>query len=382
MNSQTERIVDWLSQMVQIPSVNPAQAGPRAGVAGEKAMADFLAAHFRKLGGEVEVEDVLPDRPNVYGVWRGKTDRWVALDVHTDTVSVEQMTDEPFDGRVENGRVWGRGAVDTKASLALILTLLEDLKIAGEKPEPNLLLIATMGEEVDGKGAAAFSEWVRRNEFELDELIVAEPTLCVPVNGHKGVMDVEFVVRGKTAHSSKPHLGQNAIMAAAHLIVALEKEHERLQAVPSTTELGASTLTVSIIQGGTGQNVVPDECRVSVGKRMIPGEEPEEVQAYFEELARENCPLPVDMQMKVGLRAFYQTADSPFVQKLAEWSGQTPSVVPYGTNALAYGDNVAKEIVIFGPGSIDQAHGEVEWIAIGELVKAMGVYERWLGVGK
>jgi acetylornithine deacetylase/succinyl-diaminopimelate desuccinylase-like protein len=175
-------------------------------------------------------------------------------------------------------------------------------------------------------------------------------------------------------------LGKNAITAAAHLIVALEQEHERLQSVPPTTELGTSTLTVSIIEGGMGHNVVPDSCRLWVGKRMIPGEEPEQVLAYFEELAAKSCSLPVEMETRTGAKAFYQTADSPFVQKLAAWSGQTPSVVPYGTNALAYGDNVAKEIVIFGPGSIDQAHGEIEWIVIDELVQAMGIYEQWLGV--
>jgi acetylornithine deacetylase/succinyl-diaminopimelate desuccinylase-like protein len=129
-----------------------------------------------------------------------------------------------------------------------------------------------------------------------------------------------------------------------------------------------------------GHNVVPDTCRVWVGKRMIPGEDPEQQLAYFEALATKNCPLPVEMTTRTGVKAFYQTADSPFIQQLAEWSGQTPSVVPYGTNALAYGDNLAKEIVIFGPGSIDQAHGEIEWIEIEELVKAMGIYEKWLGV--
>jgi acetylornithine deacetylase/succinyl-diaminopimelate desuccinylase-like protein len=306
----------------------------------------------------------------------------VALDVHTDTVSVEQMTDDPFDGRVENGRVWGRGAVDTKASLALILTLLEDLKMAGEKPEPNLIVVATMSEESGGEGAKAFAEWIGRNGIPLDQLMVAEPTDCTPVHGHKGILAMEFEVKGKTAHSAKPHLGKNAITAAAHLVVALEEEHERLQTVPPTSELGPSTLTVSIIEGGKGQNVVPDSCRVWAGKRLVPGEDPEQDLAYFEALAVKSCPLPVAMKTRIGVPAFYQTADSPWIQQLAEWSGMSPSVVPYGTNALAYGGNLAKEMVIFGPGSIDQAHGEVEWVEIAELEKAMAIYEKWLGAGR
>jgi acetylornithine deacetylase/succinyl-diaminopimelate desuccinylase-like protein len=333
------------------------------------------------MGGEVEMEEVLPERPNVYGIWRGQTDRWVALDVHTDTVSVEQMTDDPFDGRVENGRVWGRGAVDTKASLALILAILASLQETGGRPEPNLVVVGTISEETGGEGAKAFAQWIRRKGIALDQLLVAEPTLCVPVHGHKGILAMEFVVRGKTAHSAKPHLGQNAITAAAHLIVALEQEHDRLQTVPPTSELGPSTLTVSLIEGGKGQNVVPDSCHIWASKRMVPGEDLELDLAYFEELAANGCPLPVEMRTRIGVPAFYQAADSAWIQQLADWSGQAPSVVPYGTNALAYGDNVAKEIVIFGPGSIDQAHGEVEWVEIAELEKAMEIYERWLGIG-
>lgn len=381
MENQTERMINWLQQLVQIPSVNPLQQGPRAGVPGEKALAEFLAARFQELGGEVEMEEALPGRPNVYGIWRGQTDRWLALDVHTDTVGVEQMTDDPFDGRIENGRIWGRGAVDTKASLAIILTILQGLQERGEKLQPNLLIVASVSEETGGEGAAVFAQWVRRKGLQLDQLLVAEPTVCVPVHGHKGILAMEFVVRGKTAHSAKPHLGQNAITAAAHLIVALEQEHERLQTVPPTTELGTATLTVSVIEGGNGHNVVPDTCRVWAGKRLVPGEDPEVGLAYFEELAAKSCPLPVEMQTRLGVGAFYQSADSPWIQQLAAWSGERPSVVPYGTNALAYGGDLAKEMVIFGPGSIDQAHGEVEWVEIAELERALSIYKQWLQVG-
>ena len=92
----------WLSRLVRIPSVNPLQAGPTSGVPGEAALATELAACFRSLGADrVELEPLVDGRPNVYAVVRGRTDRVVALDVHTDTVTVENMTDPPFDGRVE-----------------------------------------------------------------------------------------------------------------------------------------------------------------------------------------------------------------------------------------------------------------------------------------
>ena len=89
----------------------------------------------------------MPGRPNVYGIWRGTSARWAALDVHMDTVGVKQMSGDPFGGELRDGRVYGRGAVDTKASLAVALALLEALRRSGSTPETNLLIAATADEE-------------------------------------------------------------------------------------------------------------------------------------------------------------------------------------------------------------------------------------------
>ena len=113
----------------------------------EARLAAEVAHRFRQFGGEVYTEDVLSGRPNVYGLWRRQTDRWLAVDVHMDTVSVEQMTGDPFSGHVADQRVYGRGAVDTKASLAIILALLEELHQTGQKPATNLLISATVDED-------------------------------------------------------------------------------------------------------------------------------------------------------------------------------------------------------------------------------------------
>src|SRR5262245_27116470 len=129
-----EQLVYWLARLVRVPSVSPAHAGPRAGAAGEARLAEALAGWFHDLGGELHLEEVLPGRPNVYSIWRGRTERWAALDVHMDTVGVEQMPGDPFGGEVRGGRVYGRGAVDTKASLAVALALLEQLHRSSAAP--------------------------------------------------------------------------------------------------------------------------------------------------------------------------------------------------------------------------------------------------------
>ena len=154
-----DRLAEWLSRLVQIPSVSPNQSGPQAGITGEAILAAEVTKWFRAFGGNVHREDILPDRPNIYGIWRGRSDRWAAVDVHMDTVGVAQMKGDPFSGDIKNGRVYGRGAVDTKATLAVVLALLEALYEADQTPEPNLLIAATMDEEVGARGAPAFAEW-------------------------------------------------------------------------------------------------------------------------------------------------------------------------------------------------------------------------------
>ena len=375
------RLAEWLSRLVQIPSVAPDQAGPRAGVPGEGRLGDELTTWFRAFGAEVYRQEVLPGRANVYGLWRGRSQRWAAVDAHMDTVGVEQMSDDPFSGRIQDGRVYGRGAVDTKATLAVALALLEAMHHAGQTPEAHVLIAATVDEEVETQGAFAFARWVREKQLPLDQLMVAEPTLCGPVYGHKGLSRLEFRVQGKSAHSSQPQLGQNAVVAAAHLVLALDEEHRRLLAVPPKTTLGPGTLTVSIIHGGAGINVVPDTCTVCVDRRVVAGEQPAEVSAALSELARRSCSLPLSIKVLYEMDAFLQPPDTPWLRQLAEWSGQRPTIAPYGTNAWAYG-GLAHECVVLGPGSIDQAHGHEEWVAISELEKLADIYARWWGISK
>lgn len=373
-----ERCVTWLNRLVQIPSVSPDQAGPRAGTPGEARLADTVVQWFRQLGGEVYSVEVLPGRPNIYGMWRGRSERWIGVDVHLDTVSVEQMLGDPFSGRVADGRVYGRGAVDTKASLAIMLALLERLHQQGQKPVANLLIAATVDEEVGATGAPAAARWIKQRGLTIDQLLVAEPTLCTPIHGHKGVVRLEFQIQGKASHSAQPQLGQNAVVAAAQLVMALQAEHERLQTLPATA-LGHAFLTVTILQGGTGINVVPDHCRLALDRRVVDGENAATVVRDIQQFTQTSCPLPWQVQVQKELDAFYQPADSPWIQQLATWSGRQPEVAPYGTNAWAYAE-VAKERVVFGPGSIAQAHGAEEWVEIAELEKAAALFARWWGI--
>ena len=384
MSRGTEHLASWVSRLVQIPSVNPLHAGPRSGEPGEARLARSLADWFTDMGADsVELVDVVEGRPNVYGIWEGTSDKWVVLDAHTDTVTVEHCTGDPFDGRIADGRVYGRGAVDTKASLGVMLAVLEQARAKGLRPVPNLVVVGSISEEAGGLlGARGFREWADARGLRPDEVIVAEPTMCEPIHGHKGGASLEVEVRGRAAHSANPHLGQNAITGAATLVLALDAENQRLQSLAAPTEVGNGTLTVTLVKGGTGGNVVPDSCSLTVGRRIAPGENNAEVVAHLKQLIERECPLPVEFtRTYVGAPAFYRSPDSDLVQRLAEWAGTQPAVAAYGTNALRY-EGFADQMVVFGPGSIDNAHTAVEWVEIEQLELCAEVFTRWLGLDR
>lgn len=390
MDVDGRALADSLTDLVQIPSVNPLHAGPRAeehGPIGEGAIALRLAQRFEMCGSdEVILDEVRPGRPNVYGRFRGRSDRLVVLDVHTDTVTVEHMTDPPFDGRIEHGSVWGRGALDTKATMGVMLAMLDAWHRDGLRPDATLLLVGSIGEEAGGLlGATRFRPWAEQRGLPIDQILVAEPTEFRPIHGLKGLVLIEVTARGTAAHSARPDLGVNAIEAMAPVIAAFVAEHERLQTLPPATELGNGTVSVTQVSGGTGGNVIPDRCSISVGRRIVPGEDPGEVLEQMSAVARVACPVPCEITSLLpptpdggpGSSAFYQRPDAGFVRFLARACGTGPTVAPFGTNALRY-SGLANELVVFGPGSIEHAHQSTERIAIADLTRLASVLAAWL----
>jgi acetylornithine deacetylase/succinyl-diaminopimelate desuccinylase-like protein len=369
----------WLARLVSIPSVTPTNALSRPELAGEGRIAAAVADWFRALGAEVIIDEVLPGRPNVYGIWRGRSDRWLGLDAHLDTVGVDQMPGDPFSGAIQDGRVYGRGAVDTKASLGVALAVLEELQQAGKQLDDTLLVAATVDEEVGATGAPAFARWAQQRQLHFDQLMVAEPTRCAPVYGHTGVVRLELSVQGIAAHSSQPRQGKNAVSAAAQIVLGLDQEYARLLSLPPTP-LGHGALSVTLISGGRGINIIPDTCRLSLDRRLVVGERPAAVQAALIDLILQTSSLPVEAETLLAHGPFWQEPSDPWVQQLATWGGRAAEVAGYGTNAYAYPE-IANACVVLGPGSIDQAHGSDEWVEVAELERLAAIYRRWWGVG-
>ena len=376
-----QSMAELLSEMVRIPSVNPMHHGPRSGTVAEADMANWVAQRAEALGAEVELDEIEPGRPNVYARFVGRTERMLAVDVHLDTVGVEHMEGDPFDGRITEGRVWGRGAVDTKATMAVVLAVMGEMTAAGVQPMSTVELVGTISEEGGGlAGASAYRDRLLERGERREQIVVAEPTMCAPVYGHKGGLGLEVEVEGRAAHSSKPHLGINALSAGARIVAAIDVEQERLANQREVGALGAGTASVNEMSGGRERNIVPDHCELYVGRRIADREDYESESARLTELIRAAAlPARVKVQLANGFgsNAFFQAPGSDLVTALAEMSGHGPAVADFGTNALRYGE-VADQIVVFGPGSIDQAHQAIEWVEIAELERAAAVYRQLL----
>ena len=374
-------VAERVAELVQIPSVNPLQAGPISGDDGERSISSWLADRADALGADVTVDEVIDGRCNVYARFEGNTDHAVTVDVHLDTVGVEHMQGDPFDGRIEDGRVYGRGSVDTKATLAIVLFVMEEILSEGGRPLPTVNLVGTVSEEMGGLiGAERYRDWLIERGQKVDQLVVAEPTMCAPVHGHKGGVGLEVLVHGHAAHSSKPELGANALSAGARIVVAVDREQARLAAQTALTAVGNGTVSVTELQSGLARNIIPDACELYVGRRIAPGEDVKEVQDALYDLIRDAAsPLEASIETAYGegSAAFYQDPTSPLVLDLARLADQEATTAEFGTNALKYGP-IADECVVFGPGSIDQAHQAIEWVDIAQLERAVDIYRAWL----
>ena len=371
-------VIDTLAALVRINSVNPAYGDGGT----EENVVPFIREFFSSRGIETFTQEVFPGRHNIIARLPGKTSRRIVFEAHMDTVSIKGMTIEPFDPVIENGRMHGRGSVDDKAGLAAMMHAVASLKEDGITPECEVWMAAVVDEEYSFRGVVKLCEGL-----QADASIVAEPTEMRAVIASKGVLRWRILVRGKAAHSSKPHLGINAISHMSRLVIALEAENARL-AARTHPLLGPGTLNVGVIHGGVQVNFVPDQCAIEIDQRLLSGESATAAlarcQEVIDELARkhpgfdaiiEQPPLLVDEALDTPPDASTVLA----AQEVLRNMGLNPEAcgVPFGSDASKL-SRAGIPTIVFGPGSIDQAHGADEYVPIDEVVQATEFYRKFI----
>ena len=372
------RVLSILSDLIRINSINPAYEQGRP----EETIAAHIERIFKTRGIETWRQDVAPGRPNVLARLPGSGPGRVVLEAHVDTASINGMTIEPFNPAVRDGKMYGRGACDTKGGLAAMINAVLSLHEAGQTPPCEVWLSATADEEFSFQGVLKLCEGLK-----ADAAIVAEPTELRAVIASKGVLRWRIRTRGKAAHSSKPHLGVNAIDHMARIVLAITAENQAL-ATNTHPLLGPGTLNVGVIHGGVQVNFVPDECVIEIDRRLLPGERVVDVLAHHERmLARfraeipgldaiqEDPPLLADEALETPARAGVAVTASKVLRGMGLDGGLVG--VPYGSDASKL-SRAGVPSIIFGPGSIDQAHAAVEWVECDQVVKAAEFIRKFL----
>jgi acetylornithine deacetylase/succinyl-diaminopimelate desuccinylase family protein len=372
-----EQIQHLLQDLVRIPSVSPhGDPGTDKKNTGEEQIAEYIAEFLRKLALDVELRDVEPGRPNVIGKFTSRgAKRSVAFAPHTDTVSVVGMTIDPFAAEIRAGKLYGRGACDTKGSLAAMLAALANVVRQKDFREGDLdvYFCALMGEESGNHGAKALAE----TGFEVDFAVVGEPTEGRIVYTHKGALSCKVITRGRSVHGSMPEKGVNAIGKMAEVVQFLLGDYTRTLVKTVDPVLGVPTVNVGTIHGGAQSNIVPDYCEIEVDRRTVPGEAHEEILTKLRERFHQ---FPITTEILSDCAPLRTDPQNSFVQKLAEATGNPKEALvgaPWFCDAGILAEH-GVPAVAFGPGNIAQAHTADEYIEWKEVLHAAQVLEKFL----
>lgn len=296
----------------------------------------------------------------------------LALVGHTDTVPYDPNWTNALKLAEREGKLFGRGACDTKAFIAAALTALEGIDVS--KLTKPLALIFTADEEIGCLGAKRL---VDAKPLMAKYAIVGEPTSLQPMRAGKGYSLAHVTVRGREAHSAYPQLGASAIFRAARLIEKIETVAGDLtRNGHDAFDPPYTTLNVGVINGGSAKNIIPGECRFTLEWRTIPGETSDQVlnrlQAAVAELRAGDPDFECEIDANRADDSFETPAESALLRFLEKTSGQSSGAVAFGTEApsmIALG----AEAVVFGPGDIRVAHRTGEFVPVAELNRCVAV---------
>jgi acetylornithine deacetylase len=433
--TRTEKL---LAELIALPSVNPAfvppdAVGPRCCAAsddqqvvptrfGEKNVADYLATVAARAGLEVELQPVLPTDSKQWGertrepkpdsadgspvvsphqinlvrsnviarlLPPGKIRQTILLAPHLDTVGAD---DAQFIPRRKNGRLYGRGACDTKGSVAAMLTALGELANMKSRPRETEIIFAGLVDEENAQaGSRAFVGQAsslspsfpkirdRRDACPTVLAIVGEPTRLQVITAHKGSLWLQLETRGKAAHGATPELGQNAVHEMARIVNLLETDYAVRLRRRRHPLLGMATVNTGMIFGGAQPNIVPDRCAITIDRRTLPGETEAGVRQEINALLRAKRLAAKISDKKLAPCLPLETNPKlPLVQQFLRSIGQTrPLGVDFFCDAAVLSEGGIPSVV-FGPGDIAQAHTADEWISLDSLERGKNLLLRFL----
>ncbi len=375
-----DAIAELLADLIALPTVNPMGRlyGNSAPV--ERPVIEYLEQRFARYDVQLERQPCSPIHESLLITVPGQTSEFGTLiEAHVDTVPADDWPDRAFQPRREGSRVFGRGACDDKGSLAAMVVALENILESGVQPPHTIWFLAAGDEEY---GQTGIRHFIEQHPLQIGRAIFGEPTDCVPVIQHNGTIRWDVTVHGRSAHTSQPDLGANAIVGAARLIDFFSQYQDELRHRFSSPGTSGPSLTVTMINGGRTRNVVPDECTTAVDFRILPGMDGRQaVNELF--TATQSLELPIThSDFQCFAPALNTLPDDPLVQRAVELYRETvgqaiqPGAVPYGSDAGWTPAGVPA--IVLGPGNITQAHTVDEFVDLNQVQQCAVIYQELL----
>jgi acetylornithine deacetylase/succinyl-diaminopimelate desuccinylase family protein len=367
-----EFVLELTKKMITFETVNPP--------GNELELAKYLNDLLKEMGMDSYLEEVDENRANVIARIGTRDGKKLVLNGHLDVVPVGSgWTQDPFKPYVSEGKLYGRGSSDMKGGIASMITAAKIL--IGEKfdfENGELILAFVVDEELVNKGTRRFL----KNGDKIDYAIIGEPTdldICV---GHKGTIRYNITTLGKACHSSSPDLGINSVYKIAKLILEFEKYHQSLQS-KKHKYLGAPSFAVTVINGGEKDNIIPENCQIQVDRRILPGESVEDIEKeimdILNKLAEEDNEFKYTIEKYICLLAAEVSDESDLVnickktyKDLFDNEVTIKGFTASCEQQLFLANGI--ETLVYGPGSIKQAHIIDEFIEVEQLYKASDFY--------
>lgn len=362
--------VRLLQGLVGAPSPNPP---------GDERAAIAVARDYLESIPGIEIEDVgvSPERPMLIATLRGGAGegRTLLFGGHIDTVPVgDGWTRDPFGGQIEDGRLYGRGASDMKGGIAGFLVAMRQLANLRSRWAGTIVAHVVPDEEPGGQLGA--EQLLKSGRITGDAAIIAEPSELAVFSAQKGNLFATIVFKGRSAHGSMPELGDNAISHAIRFAGDVERQLAPELRRRQHPLVGRASVSIGTIHGGVRTNVVPDECVLTIDRRVLPDEDIDEAIADLTRFVGDRGTISFD---HVGA-AFDTPADHWLVRTAVDVVNEIHGTeVPIGglvgsSDARFYAAGAGIPTIIIGPGSMSQAHVPDEWVDVELLQRSVTVY--------
>jgi len=347
---------------------------------GEIGSAEAILDEFSRAGLCCEVSVWDENRANVFAHFKSSGRKGALLfAAHLDVVPADKAHWQqlPFEPTEKDGRIYGRGSADMKGAIVAVVSAIEEVIASGVELAGDIIFAAVAGEETDSCGVKRFVEKYQGGLPRFAGIVIPEPTDFSVITAHRGILWLEVMTRGQTAHGSMPQLGINAITSMRKFLDELDNYHIKYE--PHEL-LGGCSMSVNTIKGGEALNVVPDGCSIGIDIRTLPGQKHEEIIADFEKmfakLKRENPDFDAEVSVIRSVDALEASNDSEFVKQFCQ------TVDVSGTKAVGFTTDgphlvgLGAPIVIFGPGLTELCHKPNEYIEMADVEKAVEYYKR------